>query len=53
VLERQPKTMSSAFFCTEICGTGEARCGTGIADGPVFEDEVNFDLEELEARSAS
>ena len=27
--------------------------GSGIADGPVFEEEVNFDLEELEVRPAS
>ena len=27
--------------------------GIGIADDPVFEDEVELDLEELEVRSAS
>jgi len=44
--------MSSAFFCTETCGTAGTRGGS-IADGLVFKDEVNFDFEELEVRSAS
>jgi hypothetical protein len=42
-LYRRPKTMSSAFFCTETCGTAGTRGGS-IADGLVFKDEVNFDF---------
>jgi len=43
----------SSHFWTPTCRTAGSKGGSSIADSPVFDDEVDFDFEELEARHAS